>query len=74
MVFWHKPATLSFSLSEELEIIHVADVFKPVFYQFLYFTGCFCHFADELIIILAVHQLCIQQRVLDVSMSQQPQT
>jgi hypothetical protein len=30
MVFWHKPRALSFSLPEELEVIHVTNVFKSI--------------------------------------------
>ncbi len=29
ILFWHRPRTLSFSLLEEPEVIHVTDVFRP---------------------------------------------
>ena len=43
MGFWNKPATLLLPFPEELEIIHVADIFESIFNQLLNFIERFCH-------------------------------
>jgi len=43
MGFWNKPATLLLPLPEELEIIHVADIFESILNQLLNFIWGFCH-------------------------------
>jgi len=66
-----KPVTLHFLFPKNLAF-PVADVLKSVFYQFLNFIKRFLYFTDEFVVLLPeLYQLCIQQGVLDVSVSRQ---